>query len=200
MKTVDACTAVILAGGNSNRMGQDKAGLIFAGEPLLNRAIQSTQPLFEKLLISVREPRKRLLFPQLCDSGEGGGPIMGIATALEQVDTPWVFAMACDMPFVSAEMIVALASRRAAQEIVVPVVDGMLQPLAAFYSKACLPLMRRQIEAGDRSLKRLIEQADATRIDGEELRSFDPELLSFMDLDCMQDVQRAEALMQRRMS
>ena len=198
MKTIDGCTAVILAGGESRRMGQDKAGLTFAGEPLLHRVIQSVQPLFESVLISVREHREHLLVPQLCDRGEGGGPMVGIATALERVNTPWVFALACDMPFISVEMISAMAERCSGQDIVVPVVDGTAQPLAAFYAKSCLPQMRKQIEEGDRSLQRLIKQLDTELIDGEELRQFDPELLSFMDLDNRQDVEKAEAMMRSR--
>jgi len=195
MKSVDGCTAVILAGGESSRMGQDKAEVMLAGESLLHRAIFGMQQQFEQLLISVREPREHLLFPQLCDRGEGGGPMMGISTALERVNTPWVFVMACDMPFVSAALLSAMAERRGNQQVVVPVVDGMVQPLAAFYSKSCLPLMRQQIISGDRSLKRLIEKADATLIDGEELRAFDPELLSFMDLDSKHDVEKAEGIL-----
>ncbi|GAV21141.1 molybdopterin-guanine dinucleotide biosynthesis protein A [Mariprofundus micogutta] len=195
MRTIDDCTAVILAGGESRRMGEDKAAILLAGEPLLNRAIQSVQPLFEHLLISVREPREHLFFPQLCDRGEGGGPMMGISTALERVNTPWVFVLACDMPFISAEMICAMSERLAEQQVVVAVVDGVVQPLAAFYAKSSLPLMSKQIASGDRSLQRLIKQTDATFIDWEDLRPFDSERLSFMDLDSKQDVAKAEGIL-----
>jgi len=195
MHSIDNCTAVILAGGESRRMGEDKAALMLAGESLIHRAIQSVNPLFEHLLISVRQPRDHLLFPQLIDRGEGGGPMRGITTALERVNTPWVFVMACDMPFVSSEMVLAMSERRTDQQVVASVVDGFVQPLAAFYSKSCLPLMQQQMEAGDRSLKRFIENVDSTLIEGQELRSLDPELISFMDLDCKQDVEKAEGIL-----
>ncbi|MDX8376796.1 MAG: molybdenum cofactor guanylyltransferase [Mariprofundales bacterium] len=184
----------MLAGGDSRRMGEDKARVKLAGEPLLNRAIQSVQPLFEHLLISVRKPRDNLLFPQLCDRGEGS-PMMGIATALENVNTPWVFVMACDMPFISARMIHTLSDYRASQQVVVAVVGDVMQPLAAFYAKSSLPLMRKHIESGDYRLKRMIDCVDATLIDEQEFRMFDPKLLSFMDLDNRQDVEKAEEIL-----
>ncbi|MDX8392575.1 MAG: molybdenum cofactor guanylyltransferase [Mariprofundaceae bacterium] len=195
---INDCTAVILAGGESKRMGRDKIGILLANQSLLNHAIRNMQPLFEALVVSVRQPREHLLCPQLCDNGDAQGPMMGIATALGRVDTKWVFALACDMPFISAEMIVAMADKRNGRDAVVPIVDTMLQPLAAFYSQACLKPMKSQISAGQRSLKTLIGKVNAAIVSEEELRRCDPELLSFMDLDTREDVARAEMLLEMR--
>jgi len=189
------CTVVILAGGESRRMGQDKASVKLANGTLLNRAIRVMQPLFKKLIISVREPRENLLFSQLCDRGNDRGPIMGIMTALERVDTQWVFVLACDMPFISPEMVVSMATHREGRDMVVPCVDHMLQPLAAFYSKNCLAQMGSQVSDGQRSLKILIGKMDAAIIPEEELMLCDPELLSFMDMDTQADVAQAEAVL-----
>ena len=189
---IENCTAVILAGGESKRMGQDKASLRFGHDTLLNQAIRHMQPLFETLVVSVREPREHLLFPQLCDRGSDRGPMAGIATALERVDSQWVFALACDMPFISTEMVVAMAGQRANQEVVVPCVDQVIQPLAAFYSKSCLPVMQAQMHEGRRSLQALIAKVNASIVSEQALRAFDPELLSFMDLDTQTDVIQAE--------
>jgi len=193
---IDDCTAIILIGGESKRMGQDKAAVKLANDSLLNRAIHNLQPLFKQLVISVREPRDHLLFPQLCDSGNARGPIMGIATALERVDTSWVFAIACDMPFIAADMIVSMAAQRGEWDAVVPLADGHLQPLAAFYSQACLQPMQAQIEAGQRSLKMLIENVDAAIVQEEALRQCDSNLLSFMDLDTRADLAKAETMLE----
>ena len=189
---IENCTAVILAGGESKRMGQDKASLRFGHDSLVNRAIRHMQPLFDTVVISVREPREHLSVPQLCDGGGDRGPMAGVATALEHVDSQWVFALACDMPFVSPEMVVAMADKRANQDVVVPCVDQVIQPLAAFYSKSCLSVMQAQMDEGRRSLRALIAKVNASIVSEQELRSFDPELLSFMDLDTRADVIRAE--------
>lgn len=195
---IENCTAVILAGGESKRMGQDKASLRFGHDSLLNLAIHHMKPLFNTLVVSVREPREHLLFPQLCDRGSDHGPIAGIATALERVDTSWVLAIACDMPFISADMIVSMAAKRDGQDAVVPCADGHLQPLAAFYSKSCLPAMQAQMHEGRRSLQALIAKVNASIVSEKELRTFDSELLSFMDLDTQTDVIRAEQLLALR--
>jgi len=196
MGMIDDCTAVILAGGESRRMGQDKAALKLANDSLLNRAIHNMQPLFKQVVISVRESRESLLFPQLCDSGDARGPMMGIATALERVDTPWVFAIACDMPFIAADMIVSMAKQRGERDAVVALADGHLQPLAAFYSQSCLEPMQAQIASGQRSLKMLIENMNAAIVEEQALRQWDSGLLSFMDLDTRADVEKAETMLE----
>jgi len=195
---IKGCTCVILAGGKSKRMGQDKAFVKLANDTLLNIVIRNMQPLFKKMLISVRESREHLLFPQLYDRGNGAGPMVGIETALERVASQWVFAIACDMPFVSSELIYSMAEKRTDRDIVVSFVAGSLQPLAAFYSKSCLPCMQSQLESGDRSLKSLIKKLDATIFTEDECRRYDPDLRSFSDLDTPEDVARAEALLSER--
>jgi len=188
------CTCVILAGGESRRMGQDKASVLLADDSLLNHVICRVQPLFEKMLISVRESREHLLIPQLCDSINDAGPMTGIATALERVDSQWVFAIACDMPFVSSGLVDAMAEKRDDHDMVVPFVGGSLQPLAAFYSKSCVPCMQSQLERGDRSLKSLIRKLDASIFTEGECKRYDPDLRSFLDLDTPEDVARVRSL------
>jgi len=191
------CTCVILAGGESKRMGQDKASMLMADDTLLNHVIRRIQPLFGVPFISVRESRKHLLFPQLCDRMNGAGPMAGIETALERVDSQWVFAIACDMPFVSSGLIDAMAEKRDDHDMVVPFVDGSLQPLAAFYSKSCLPCMQSQLKSGDRSLKSLIRKLDAIIFTEGECRQYDPDLQSFLDLDTPEDVACARSLLRK---
>lgn len=192
------CACVILAGGESRRMGQDKGAVKLGNDTLLNIVIRNMQPHFETLLVSVREPREHLSFPQLCDKGKDRGPMIGIATALERVDAPWVFAIACDMPFMSVRLINAMAEKRGKFDAVVPFVDHTLQPLAAFYSKSCLPRMQSQIKTGNRSLKALLEQSDITILTEKDCKRHDPGLRSFLDLDTPTDLAQAEALLNER--
>jgi len=195
---IEDCTAIILAGGESKRMGQDKASLKLANETLLNRAIRNIQPHFEHMIISVREPKKHILFPQLCDKGLARGPIMGISTAMQRVNTSWVFVIACDMPFMSAALIEAMAAKRQQQQAVVPTVNGMIQPLFAFYAKDCLSILQTHIESGERSLKKVIADLDTTMFSEAECADYDPDLLSFFDLDTKEDIHQAESIFNER--
>lgn len=183
------CTAVILAGGDSRRMGRDKATLPLHGKPLLQHVSDSLVRVFPKVIVSVRVPRAGLDLPQVCDALPDGGPLAGLAAALESIETPWLFAAGCDMPFVSPAVIEVLAGRRAGHQAVVPVVQGHPQPLAAFYARECLDAIR-DIGMGDgkRSLRALLERLDVCYVDEAQLREHDPQLRSFFDLDTPADV------------
>jgi molybdopterin-guanine dinucleotide biosynthesis protein A len=141
------------------------------------------------VIVSVRQPRAGLALPQVCDALPDGGPLAGLAAALESIETPWLFAVGCDMPFMSPGVIEALGSRRAGHQAVVPVVQGHPQPLAAFYARDCLDAIRDiQAGGGKRSLRALLERLDVCYVDEAQLREFDPQLRSFFDLDTPADV------------
>ena len=175
-------------------MGRDKAALPFAGQSLLQSVIATVQPLFERTIISVRNPRPDITLPQVCDMQADGGPLTGLVTALGQITTPWAFVVACDMPFVAPALIEYLAQQRGQQQAVVPIVHGQLQPLAAFYSIRCIPLLRASLALGDKSLHGAISQLDVCYEDEAKLLLVDPQLRSFFDLDTPQDLADAEQM------
>jgi molybdopterin-guanine dinucleotide biosynthesis protein A len=188
------CTAIILAGGESKRMGRDKAALPFDGETLLQRVIASVQPLFVRTLVSVREPRGDVALPLICDTQSDGGPLVGLASALEAATTPWVFVVACDMPFVAPALIEHLAGLRAGHQAVIPKVHEHAQPLAAFYARACLPVLRQSLARGNKSIIGALKSLDVRYVGADELLPFDSQLRSFFDLDTPQDVALAERM------
>jgi molybdopterin-guanine dinucleotide biosynthesis protein A len=188
------CTAIILAGGESKRMGRDKAALPFNGETLLQGVIMSVQPLFAQMLVSVRELRADVLLPQICDVQMGGGPLVGLISALEKVTTPWAFVVACDMPFIAPALITHLASLRENYQAVVPQVNGQAQPLAAFYARSALPPLQSSLASGNKSLIGALKTLDVRYVEAEELVQFDPQLRSFFDLDTPQDLILAEGM------
>ncbi|MDX8414041.1 MAG: molybdenum cofactor guanylyltransferase [Mariprofundales bacterium] len=184
------CTALILAGGRSRRMGQNKATTLLAGKTLLDRVVREVQPLFSELLISVCSANPQLPYLQVIDQVESQGPMVGVMTALRQISTRWLFVIACDMPFVSATLIRAMADQRQQQEAVAAEVEGRMQPLLAFYATPSLLRMEAQMRSGNRSLQSLLQQADSTIISEVECRRSDPELRSFMDIDTPEDLAR----------
>ncbi|MBI5918433.1 MAG: molybdenum cofactor guanylyltransferase [Nitrosomonadales bacterium] len=186
------CTALILAGGDSRRMGQDKATLVLDGKSLLARVTGTMQAIFPRLIVSVRQPRVGLELPQVCDEVAASGPLAGLVAGLAQADTPWVFAVACDMPFVSPALVVKLADFRAGHQAVVPLVGGHPQPLAAFYGVGALATMRNSLASGDLSLRGMLQKLDVCFVEEAELRACDPQLRSFFDLDTPQDVAAAK--------
>lgn len=184
---IEDCTAIILAGGESSRMGRDKAELLLNGKPLLQTAIDAVQPLFAHTLVSVREPRTGIALQQVCDVQTGAGPLAGLVSTLERVATPWAFVFACDMPFIAPPVIERLAILRDAHQAVVPLIEGHAQPLLAFYARSCLPLLRDRLACGDRSLTGALRMLDVRYVEADELLPFDRQLRSFVDLDTPQD-------------
>jgi molybdopterin-guanine dinucleotide biosynthesis protein A len=189
---ISDCTAFILAGGESRRMGQDKARLLWGERTLLQSVVATVQPLFAEVMVSVRERRDDIDLPQVCDDPLHGGPLAGLVAGLEGINTPWLFALACDMPFITPDVIEYLAQHRADCQAVVPRVEGHPQPLAAFYAASCLPAVRECLAGkGKHSLRGLLERLPVRYVSEAELRNADPTLASFFDLDTPQDVATA---------
>ena len=193
---IDDCLAVIMAGGDSRRMGRDKASLVLGEQTLLQRVADAMRAVFPQVVVSVRTPRAEIALPQVRDAHADAGPLAGLCAGLEraaQNGLPWVFAVATDMPFVRPALIEYLASRRAGFDAVVPLVDGHPQPLAAFYSVNALPAARA-LAAGDgkRSLRAALERMHVAYVHEADLIAADHGLQSFVDLDTPVDLAKAK--------
>lgn len=196
---IEDCTAIILAGGDSQRMGHDKPSLVLGEKTLLQHVIAAMQQIFPSVMVSVREPRPEIDLPQVCDAQAnvgmqvGGGPLAGLVASLGHVATPWAFVIACDMPFVKPAVVELLARYRGQYQAVVPIVQGHPQPLAAFYASSCLDIMRgvrseNLAGTGRGSVRAVLERLQVCYVDEKELLQADPALNSFFDLDTPQDV------------
>jgi molybdopterin-guanine dinucleotide biosynthesis protein A len=185
------CTAIVMAGGDSSRMGTDKANVTLGEKTLLQSVIATMQQLFPQVIVSVRQPRAGIDLPQVCDEQADGGPLAGLVASLGQITTPWAFMVACDMPFVVPEVVELLAGYRLQHQAVVPVVHGHPQPLAAFYAASCLAPLRASFAAEQKGLRSVLKQLDVRYVDEAEMLEADPLLRSFFDLDTPQDVEAA---------
>ena len=193
---IDDCLAVIMAGGDSRRMGRDKASLVLGEQTLLQRVADAMRAVFPQVVVSVRTPRAEIALPQVCDAHADAGPLAGLCAGLDyaaQNGQPWIFAVATDMPFLRPVLIETLAKYRSGVDAVVPMVDGHPQPLAAFYSINALPAVRA-LFAGDgkRSLRAALERLQVVYVHAADLIAADPGLDSFVDLDTPEDLGRAE--------
>jgi molybdopterin-guanine dinucleotide biosynthesis protein A len=131
-------TAVLLAGGESQRMGRDKATIVFHGLPLWQRQINLLRNLRpEKIFVSARkEPSWLPLEAELLlDEPPSRGPLSGLARALERMQTSHLMALAVDMPFMTSEQLQELLSLAAMGCGVLPMIAGRVEPLAAIYPR-----------------------------------------------------------------
>lgn len=135
--------AVILAGGNSSRMGQDKAWLEIAGQTLLERQINLVRAVNAAgIFISGRvdQDYSRLGCPVLADNFPNAGPLAGIESALRSCREPLLLVLAVDMPGMTAELLRQLVARSTPCRGVVPRVAGHIEPLAAIYPQTATRL------------------------------------------------------------
>jgi len=183
------CTAIVMAGGESRRMGQDKSNLILGDKSLLQTVAGTMEQIFPEVIISVRQLRPEMNWLQVCDLPAHRGPLAGLFAGLQKAETPWVFAVACDMPFIKPQVVNCLSCYRNDVEAVVPLVQGYPQPLAAFYAKESLGVVSEILyRKGKQSFRELLDQLKVYYVSEHQLREADPTLQSFRDLDTPEDL------------
>jgi molybdopterin-guanine dinucleotide biosynthesis protein A len=196
-----AGAALILAGGRSTRLGRDKASEPLLGKPLLQHAIDRFDGLVDEYVIvraagqalpAVSAPRGPLVVE---DVFPAVGPLGGIYSGLLAAASPLGVAVACDMPLLQRELLAELLRLALEFDAVVPVTEDFPQPLCAAYRKACLEPMRDRIEAGDYKITSFFSRVRLRYLRPEEWRRFDPEGLSFQNVNREEDLARAADLL-----
>lgn len=144
-------TGVVLAGGKSSRMGENKAFLQVDGRPSIERVVAALREVFPEVMIAGDPDLYGNLAEKVVpDIVPGIGPLGGIHAALTFASHELVFISACDLPFADGELARYIAQRAEGFDAAVPYVGGRLEPLFAAYRKTCLQPVTRCIEAGSR--------------------------------------------------
>ena len=190
-------TAVILAGGMSRRLGRNKALEPFEGEPLIRRVISRMSRIGDSVTVIVNDPERaaELDLPEgvatAVDRFPDKGSLGGIATGLLAAQTEWSAFCACDMPFLNTNLYRYLASLRSGYDAVVPVVEGRPEPTHALYSRVCIGPIRERIDADDLKISSFFPDVRVKLIPEQEVRSTDPDLLSFFNINTQEDLDTA---------
>jgi molybdopterin-guanine dinucleotide biosynthesis protein A len=160
-----ALTAVVLAGGQSRRMGRDKARIIIAGEPLLERTVRVAAAAGLPVIVVGRQRPPDycgLDVPFFEDQVPGAGPLGGLLTALRMTGTS-VLLLACDLPRLSAEAVRWLAGETPGPCGLAVMNGAQVEPLFSIYTPACAAAAAAHLAAGKRSLRGLIAALDLAR-------------------------------------
>ena len=192
-------TGVILAGGKSSRMGQNKALLSLGGKRLVDRVVGVLGEVFSGLLLVTNSPEvyADLGLPMVRDVFPDKGSLGGIYSAVYHAPTPYCFVVACDMPFLSAAVMRYLIGHIADYDVVIPDMHGELQPLHAIYSKACLPSMLRRLEANRLRIVGFLPEVRVCTVTASDIQHLDPDLLAFQNLNTPEEFQAAAQRLQR---
>jgi molybdopterin-guanine dinucleotide biosynthesis protein A len=151
-------SAVLLAGGESRRMGVDKATILFRGQPLWQRQIELLRNLGpEKIFVSARTDPSWLPLDVevILDEPPSRGPLSGLTRAFEKLETSHLVALAADMPFMTIEQMAMLWSLAAIGCGVLPMIGERAEPLAAIYPREAAGELSTALSGADFSLQRV---------------------------------------------
>ncbi|HZC81089.1 MAG TPA: molybdenum cofactor guanylyltransferase [Nitrospiraceae bacterium] len=194
-------TGVLLAGGKSLRMGQDKRYLIVGEQTLLERGLGVLRSMFHEILVVIAQdsPPLKIDARVVRDLVPDCGSLGGIYTGLTQATTPYIFAVACDMPFLNQAVIAQFTDRRDTADIVMARLAARLHPMHALYSKKCLPAMEQMIAARQLKIQGLLSHSSlrVQYITEADLLSIDPSWRSFHNVNTPADLEAACSLLAR---
>lgn len=185
-------SGIILAGGRSSRLGQNKALIVFEGQPVIQHVVNVLQPLVDEIVLSTNTPDEFafLGLQMVADLYAGVGALAGLHAGLSAIRTEYGLVVGCDMPFLNAALLQHMLSRTTDYDIVMPRLNGYHEPLHAIYARRCLAAIEDSIRSGQRRLISFVSQMNVRYIDQEEISRFDPGCLSFFNINSPADLQR----------
>ena len=194
-------TGVLLAGGKSRRMGEDKRYLIVGEQTLLERGLAVLRSTFQEVLVVIAQDSlplnidARVVRDLVADCGSLGG----VYTGLMQATTPYIFVAACDMPFLNQAVITQFIRRRTTADIVMAQLAARLHPMHAVYGKECLSAMEQMMMARQLKIQDLVSHTSLRvhYVTETDLFTIDPSGRSFHNVNTPADLEVAHALLAR---
>jgi molybdopterin-guanine dinucleotide biosynthesis protein A len=179
-------------------MGQDKRFLSIGAQTLYARSLTVLRSIFERVLVVVAQdsPPVESDVPVLRDLIPHCGSLGGLYTGLKQAGTPWVFAVACDMPFLDPGTIKHFIGLKDEGDVVMAKLENGFHPMHALYHSNCLPVMESLIHAQDFKIHRLADHPGlrVRVVTPEELSPLDPAGRSFYNVNTPADLAAARSL------
>ncbi len=192
-------TLAIQAGGQSSRMGEDKALKPFLGRPLIRRVIDRLTPIADEILITTNHPEdyRFLGLPLFEDLHPGRGALGGLYTAIHSAGFPIVAVAACDLPFANPALFeyAALLLTREEVDVVIPESGEGLEPLHAVYRRStCLPAIETALQADRFKVISWFPEVKVRILSPSEVYPLDKEGRAFWNLNTPEEFTQAEQL------
>jgi molybdopterin-guanine dinucleotide biosynthesis protein A len=197
-----AISGTILAGGRSTRLGRDKAFLRLDGSTLIERIVDTVAQVSEEVTIVVNDidAYEGLDARVVTDVYPGKGALGGIFSGLRAASAQHALVVACDMPFLNISLLRYMRELSQEYDIVIPRLGILTEPLHAIYSRVCLPAIERQLRAENLRIANFFAEFRVRYVGREEIEAFDPEHLSFFNINNQSDLARAREIWHREQS
>lgn len=200
MTQTSQLTGFILAGGESTRMGRNKAALELDGVPMLLRTARLVESVAgAPSVIGNLNGADSCGLATIADEWPGAGPLGGIATALAASKAPWNLIVACDLPYLTKPWLEFLVQRALASpgDAVMPTNTRGAEPLCAMYSRRCEQAVRAALASGIRKVTDGLKETLVELIDPFEWKAFDSEGLLFKNMNSPEDYEEARRRFER---
>ena len=190
MQTQNSITGIILSGGRSLRMGQNKAFIQIEGLPIIERICTLFKQLFREVIIITNETE---LFLNLAskiytDIIPNKGALGGLYTGIYYSMFEYSFCVACDMPLINKSLVEFLVQNIRGEDVIVPRTKDGLQPLHALYSKNCLNAIKETIERGKYKILDFYSRVNVKIIEEEDFICLDPSKASFINVNTPEEL------------
>jgi FdhD protein len=182
-------TGVILAGGESRRMGSDKSLLPIRGARFIDHVYRCLSELFEEVIIVTNSPTLYDGIPcrKVPDIYYAQGSLAGIHSGICHARHERVFVVACDMPLLDPAVVRNICARAGEGDVVIPVGKHGCEPLHALYGKTCLPAMEEVLDAGQKRIIAFFPRVKVAEIGALEWSALDPGGLTFRNINTPQE-------------
>jgi FdhD protein len=170
-------------------MGSNKALLPYRGGRFIEAIYRQLKGIFPEVILVTNNPEQYEFLPcrKVPDLYKGMGVLAGIQSGLYHSSNPAIFAVACDMPYLMEGLIRYLASRADAGGVLIPESPGGPEPLHAVYGKGCLAAIEATLQGGERRIVSFFNRINVSRMNVEEVASFDPLFVSFKNINTPED-------------
>ncbi len=185
-------TGVILAGGESTRMGKNKAFIEINGKRIIDRTVSLFREIFDDVLLVTNTPLDyiELKVRIVTDLVPGKGSLGGIYTGLFFSSSPKAFFVGCDMPFLDRRVIQYFLSLAQTADIVVQRTKDYWQPLHAIYPRTLLKPIERLLQQGELTIIKAYQGMRVREVTGEELKPFDPDLHTLSNFNTPEELKK----------
>jgi len=196
-------TSIILAGGKSSRLGRSKALQVIEGKSLIQWVVDRLAILSTEIIIATAHGEaiscsSTVRIKTVADSYPGKGPLVGIYSGLIASSSSRAIVVGCDTPFLSVGLLEYMTQICSTFDVVVPRIKNKLEPLCAVYSKNCSGPIQELLEQDELRIRKLFSMVKVKYVEEDEVNSFDPEHLSFFNINSQDDLEKARKLAAKR--
>ena len=189
-------SCIVLAGGGGKRLGADKAFLRIGDRTLIEGIVEKMARIGDEVIIVTNSPQKysHLKARLVGDVYPGKGALVGIYSGLKAAHSHHSLVVACDMPFLDLRLLRYMILLSLGQDVVIPRVGGLTEPLHAIYSKQCLQPIERVLAVSSLRIVDFFPEVRVRYIEEQEIKLFDPQRLSFFNINTPADLEKARSL------